>query len=86
MSDSSGEKYGVESMGVPQASTIVDAETSDEEIRGMNVRPVWRRWYRSTLFNIILLGTISLTQAGLWAALNSKFPKQPRRGLVTHPV
>jgi hypothetical protein len=29
-------------------------------------------WYRSTLFNIFLVGVISLTQSGLWAALNSE--------------
>ncbi|ETN43936.1 uncharacterized protein HMPREF1541_11067 [Cyphellophora europaea CBS 101466] len=29
------------------------------------------RWYHSTLFNIILVGAISFTQPGIWAALNS---------------
>jgi hypothetical protein len=34
-------------------------------------------WYRSTLFNIFLVGVISLTQAGLWAALNSEPSHSP---------
>ncbi len=29
------------------------------------------RRYRSTLFNVILIGLISLTQPGIWSALNS---------------
>lgn len=29
------------------------------------------RWYRSTLFNVVLIGLISLTQPGIWAALNN---------------
>lgn len=30
------------------------------------------RWYRSTLFNVIIVGLISFTQPGIWNALNSK--------------
>ena len=29
------------------------------------------RWYRSTLFNVIIVGLISFTQPGIWNALNS---------------
>lgn len=32
------------------------------------------RWYRSTLFNVIIVGLISFTQPGIWNALNSKQP------------
>jgi hypothetical protein len=31
------------------------------------------RWYRSPLFNVIVVGMISFTQPGIWNALNSKF-------------
>lgn len=31
------------------------------------------RWYRSTLFNVIVAGMISFTQPGIWNALISKF-------------
>lgn len=30
------------------------------------------RWYRSPLFNVIIVGLISFTQPGIWNALNSK--------------
>lgn len=30
------------------------------------------RWYRSPLFNVIVVGLISFTQPGIWNALNSK--------------
>lgn len=37
------------------------------------VKPVSRltRWYRSPLFNVIIVGLISFTQPGIWNALNS---------------
>jgi hypothetical protein len=37
-------------------------------------KPVSRltRWYRSPLFNVIIIGLISFTQPGIWNALNSK--------------
>lgn len=36
-------------------------------------KPVSRftRWYRSPLFNVIMVGLISFTQPGIWNALNS---------------
>lgn len=38
-------------------------------------KPVSRftRWFRSPLFNVILVGMISFTQPGIWNALNSTF-------------
>lgn len=38
------------------------------------VKPVSRftRWYRSPLFNVIIVGLISFTQPGIWNALNSR--------------
>lgn len=39
------------------------------------------RIYRSTLFNVIIVGLISFTQPGIWNALNSEFPgNQARSG------
>lgn len=37
------------------------------------IKPVSRftRWYRSPLFNVIVVGLISFTQPGIWNALNS---------------
>ncbi|KAJ4361562.1 hypothetical protein N0V85_009392 [Neurospora sp. IMI 360204] len=48
------------------ASTGSDA---DEQI----TKPVskFTRWYRSPLFNVIMVGLISFTQPGIWNALNS---------------
>ncbi|KHE80501.1 MFS general substrate transporter [Neurospora crassa] len=42
---------------------------ADEQI----TKPVSRftRWYRSPLFNVIMVGLISFTQPGVWNALNS---------------
>jgi MFS family permease len=37
------------------------------------------QWYRSPLFNVIVVGLISFTQPGIWNALNSRF-------LTTHVV
>jgi hypothetical protein len=35
------------------------------------------RWYRSPLFNVIIVGLISFTQPGIWNALNSMLPFLP---------
>lgn len=50
----------------PVSTTGSDA---DEQI----TKPVSRftRWYRSPLFNVIMVGLISFTQPGVWNALNS---------------
>jgi hypothetical protein len=39
-----------------------------------HTKPISRftRWYRSPLFNVIIVGLISFTQPGIWNALNSK--------------
>jgi hypothetical protein len=38
-----------------------------------HTKPVSRftRWYRSPLFNVIIVGLISFTQSGIWNALNN---------------
>lgn len=62
-------------MGVDQNSNI-EAISAVEEL-GNEIyapqKPVSRltRWYRSPLFNVILIGLISFSQQGIWNALNS---------------
>jgi hypothetical protein len=50
------------------ANALELAGTTDEQ-----TKPVSRftRWYRSPLFNVIIVGLISFTQPGIWNALNS---------------
>jgi len=51
-----------------------EAVIPSEESPGLK-KPVSRftRWYRSPLFNVIIVGLISFTQPGIWNALNSGF-------------
>ncbi|KAB5536260.1 major facilitator superfamily domain-containing protein [Coniochaeta sp. 2T2.1] len=49
-------------------------DAATEELAGQpQTKPVSRftRWYRSPLFNVIIVGLISFTQPGIWNALNS---------------
>lgn len=48
-------------------------------------KPVSRltRWYRSPLFNVIVVGLISFTQPGIWNALNSMLLSKPRQITLT---
>lgn len=50
-------------------------ENLSEESDGMDTitKPVSRftRWYRSPLFNVIIVGLIAFTQPGIWLAMNS---------------
>ncbi|KAK2063063.1 MFS general substrate transporter [Colletotrichum caudatum] len=58
-------------------SSTTHAKQSDEagqEVQDFRpTKPVSRftRWFRSPLFNVILVGLISFTQPGIWNALNS---------------
>jgi len=57
-----------------QASLDADAENIPREEDQFAVqKPVgrWTRWYRSPLFNVVIVGLISFTQPGIWNALNS---------------
>lgn len=56
---------------VKDASLTVEQNLSSSDDQ---VKPVSRftRWYRSPLFNVIIVGLISFTQPGIWNALNSK--------------
>lgn len=62
----------------PAAMSSIDQakhpQEVDEEVQDVqSTKPVSRftRWYRSPLFNVILVGLISFTQPGIWNALNS---------------
>lgn len=54
-----------------QVKNIEDGRSSVEETP--STKPVSRftRWYRSPLFNVIIVGLISFTQPGIWNALNN---------------
>jgi hypothetical protein len=49
--------------------SAVEAGRDSEDL----TKPVSRftRWYRSPLFNVIIVGLISFTQPGIWNALNN---------------
>jgi hypothetical protein len=56
---------------------VMSDKVTEPEIENTNdshAKPVSRftRWYRSPLFNVIIVGLISFTQPGIWNALNSK--------------
>jgi hypothetical protein len=48
-------------------------EPESENASDGSTKPISRftRWYRSPLFNVIIVGLISFTQPGIWNALNS---------------
>jgi MFS family permease len=65
--------------------TPLEPEIEDTDA---HVKPVSRftRWYRSPLFNVIIVGLISFTQPGIWNALNSMHllpPLTPRPDTLT---
>lgn len=60
-------------MSSDQKSTVVADATSDEETYYQKPVSRFTRWYRSPLFNVIIVGLISFTQPGIWNALNSMF-------------
>ncbi|KAM7212743.1 Major facilitator superfamily domain containing protein [Rhypophila decipiens] len=57
---------------IEHAKGIEDSSSSVQEAPAPT-KPVSRftRWYRSPLFNVILVGLISFTQPGIWNALNN---------------
>ncbi|KAL3419907.1 hypothetical protein PVAG01_08406 [Phlyctema vagabunda] len=62
-------------MGVPVvANSSEDSSSGNNEVQEYaEQKPVSRftRWYRSPLFNVIIVGLISFTQPGIWNALNN---------------
>jgi hypothetical protein len=59
---------------IPKSVADVASEDSHDDPSDEFQKPVSRltRWYRSPLFNVIIVGLISFTQPGIWNALNSK--------------
>jgi hypothetical protein len=57
---------------ITMSDKVVEPEI--EYANDAHTKPVSRftRWYRSPLFNVIVVGLISFTQPGIWNALNSK--------------
>jgi hypothetical protein len=55
------------------ADKVIEPEVEQAQ-DGPTSKPISRftRWYRSPLFNVIVVGLISFTQPGIWNALNSK--------------
>lgn len=56
------------------ASLETDLETvvrEDDQYAPVKPLSRWTRWYRSPLFNVIIVGLISFTQPGIWNALSS---------------
>lgn len=50
----------------------VDPEVDYADDTDVKTVSRFTRWYRSPLFNVIVVGMISFTQPGIWNALNSK--------------
>lgn len=61
----------VSSFNMSSSITAQNEESPDGSVA--STKPVSRftRWFRSPLFNVILIGLISFTQPGIWNALNS---------------
>lgn len=59
-------------MGHSQVAVKADADPEhNTEQPVQKSLPRVTRWYRSALFNVIIVGLISFTQPGIWNALNS---------------
>jgi hypothetical protein len=65
----------------PTIPAVYPAVMDDKPIESYATAPVpeaneaghvEHHWYRGTLFNVFLVGLISFSQPGLWAALNSE--------------
>jgi len=64
---------------VKMSAVIDNSSDREQPVKGAveetteHSKPISRftRWYRSPLFNVIIVGLISFTQPGIWNALNS---------------
>lgn len=56
-------------------SAVISSSSDDQIGTTSNNKPRSKlaRWYRTPLFNVILVGLISFTQPGIWNALNSTY-------------
>lgn len=57
---------------IDATSDSSDHKADDQQVYA-ETKPVSRftRWFRSPLFNVIIVGLISFTQPGIWNALNN---------------
>lgn len=55
-----------------ESSSQKQIDKTDQQVYA-GTKPVSRftRWFRSPLFNVIIVGLISFTQPGIWNALNN---------------
>lgn len=56
---------------VVELGPVSTGSDADEQINHSKPVSKFTRWYRSPLFNVIMVGLISFTQPGIWNALNS---------------
>lgn len=56
---------------VDDEATALEAAASLEKEEQRKPVSKLTRWYRSPLFNVIIVGLISFTQPGIWNALNN---------------
>jgi hypothetical protein len=56
----------------PKLAADAASDESNHEVYAVS-KPVskFTRWFRSPLFNVIIVGFISFTQPGIWNALNN---------------
>jgi hypothetical protein len=54
-------------------SQVVEQEVEPAQYAEPKKVSRFTRWYRSPLFNVIIVGLISFTQPGIWNALNSTY-------------
>ena len=55
----------------PKLAVAASDDSSNEVCAGQKPVSRFTRWYRSPLFNVIIVGLISFTQPGIWNALNN---------------
>lgn len=58
-------------MSSEKAKSIEDISSGQDVVEYSKPVSSFTRWYRSPLFNVILVGLISFTQPGIWNALNN---------------
>lgn len=65
----------------------IEAAGSETDVAVSKPISRFTRWYRSPLFNVIIVGLISFTQPGIWNALNcmnASLPRIQNLAILTH--
>jgi MFS family permease len=59
-------------MGIPEDNEGAVSRDVDS-FKEVAIKPIskFTRWYRSPMFNVIIVGLVSFTQPGIWTALNN---------------